>query len=467
MKRKAIALCLAMMIGLSVTACGEEETAKVHPVLVDAVQVSTGELVVNTEYIGTVEPQESVVVYPMVTGSVTKVNYKVGAKVTKGATLFEIDSTEADQELSSAEASYESIKKSTELAKKEAREKVQDAMLEEIEALEDAVDAAYDNWQDKKTAYNNDKNGLSTTERAKRKKEVTDAQTAYNNAKSELTSAKRALTEYKKSDSTVHKAEDAVYDAQVAVAEQDVSSAKTQLSYYQVKAPISGVVEAVSVTANGKASVDEAALIISNKANMEVVFFVTEEAASVLKVGDKVFVEKNEEYFEAAITEVGIKADDQKKLFEIKASLGDAEQFSTGTTVKVFADTGRSENTIKIPYDSLYFQGGETYVYCANDGIAEKRVVQTGLMNDEEVEILEGLSEADIVIATWSSQLKPGVAVEMNYVSENYGEETETPVEEVPEINPDELLDDMLDTTEENNAEDTKEAYEWGLPSMQ
>lgn len=162
---------------------------------------------------------------------------------------------------------------------------------------------------------------------------------------------------------------------------------------------------------NSLVSAGYAAYIISNKDNMEVTFKVTEAAARELSVGDGIEAERDGAYYAGTITEVGTMADSQTHLFTVKASLPGGKELSTGVSVKVTADTQRSSGVLKIPYDALYFQNGQSYLYCVQEGTAVKTEVTTGLMNDTEVEIIEGITEDSLVIISWSSQLKDGSSV--------------------------------------------------------
>ena len=73
MKNRVRALFLALTVGLSVAACGSKEKDKEVPtVTVSGILPAQGDVIVETAYIGTVEPQQSVTVFPMVSGNVTQ-----------------------------------------------------------------------------------------------------------------------------------------------------------------------------------------------------------------------------------------------------------------------------------------------------------------------------------------------------------------------------------------------------------
>ena len=63
-------------------------------------------MALDTDYIGTVSPEQQVYVTPLVSGTVTQVNYAVGDTVQEGDVLFKIDDEAAQLQVSSAKAAY-------------------------------------------------------------------------------------------------------------------------------------------------------------------------------------------------------------------------------------------------------------------------------------------------------------------------------------------------------------------------
>lgn len=537
MKKRVIAVILAVITGLSATACGSQKTTKeVNSVSVSGVFPEAGDVIVTNTYIGTVEPQESVTVYPMASGNVTEISATVGKEVKKGDVLFKMDSAAADQELADAEEVLEKAEKLAKQAKEDAEEleealkKVdqaeEKASLEvEVEALEKKVagykkdyEDANDDYEDLNKEYSNkqyksskgDKN-VWTKEQSDAKAEALalakklaeQAKSIYDTANTELIALKKELSSASKttsSSSTSKKTTSAsttsssktdsskdsdskdsekestsktetvstgntVYDQMVEDAQKAVDAAKAKQELYQVAAPIDGVIEAVFIGTNEKAFEDTGCMVISNKSNIEVTFQVAEAAALQLSVGEKVTVEKDGAMNEASITEISMVADEQTKLFYVKASLGAVTGFSTGTDVKVLAETKKAQNVLRIPYDALYFQGGTAYVYCADDDEAVRKEVQVGLMNDEYAQILDGLTEEDIVISTWSSQLKNGADIHLLFV---IGGNTVNPdTEDTTEDDVTETSGEPeLENTEPDDSENTEEEYRWQLPDL-
>ena len=251
---------------------------------------------------------------------------------------------------------------------------------------------------------------------------------------------------------------DATYAAQLQAASVGVDSAKMQLDFYTVKAPISGVVEAANVKKEDMAAAGNPAYIISNKDSMTVTFNVTEKAKNTMNVGDHVTVERNGETFDGTITEIGTMAGQQTKLFQVKATIpGAGDKLPNGVSVKVSATTEKEDGNTLVPFDALYFSGGDAYVYCVVDNKLVRTSVTVGLMDDDYAIIEEGLDTDSLVVSNWSSKLRNGADAEI--VSLN-GEAVASPEQKEDAAEEETTEDTSADAATENEETDNSASDE-------
>ncbi|MFR8339690.1 MAG: efflux RND transporter periplasmic adaptor subunit [Eisenbergiella massiliensis] len=183
---------------------------------------------------------------------------------------------------------------------------------------------------------------------------------------------------------------------QIASSDVGIQSAMMQLENYTLTAPISGVIEQKNVDEFGMVSAGNPVYVISNKDSMTVTFYVSEAVKNQLTAGETITLERNGETFTAGITQIGQSVDSRTGLFEIKAATENT-QLSNGVTVKITADTYRTNDALLLPYDAVYYEAEQAYVYCVEDGIAVKTPVETGLYNEDKIEITGGLAADSIV----------------------------------------------------------------------
>ena len=65
-------------------------------------------------------------------------------------------------------------------------------------------------------------------------------------------------------------------------------------------------------------------------------------------------------------------------------------------------------NSLSVPDTSVMVEGDKSYVYKINDeNIANKTEVKTGLRSNENIEIISGLAEGDIIVAEGLKKVRP------------------------------------------------------------
>lgn len=207
------------------------------------------------------------------------------------------------------------------------------------------------------------------------------------------------------------------YTNAVKSAQIQYNSAKTsydqQVSYSSVTAPISGKVESCSAEVYDRVNMNGELCVISGEGEKKVTFYVTQRMLENMKAGDTMTVVKSGNTYEAVIDEISTMVDDATGLFKIEAQLADAENAATGSTVKLCVTTGKAENVMTIPVDAVYYSGGKAYVYVYEDGKAKKVSIEVGINDDDNVEVTGGLSEGDLVVSTWSSNLYEGADIQL------------------------------------------------------
>lgn len=436
-------LGLALSAGLLLAGCGStaQEQETLSAVLVDAQAAGRGTLVLSNQFMGTVSPEESVYIIPMAQGTVTETFFDVGDEVQAGDVLFKIDDSGAKLQLQQAKLTYTNAQQQADSA---LTTQQQSANLQ----LDANIKTAEAQYMAAQVAWKNTKDSLDDLE-----KQVDKARKAYNQAKKEpgateesLAGLKQALKTLESSYSQLeiqYNQVEAQYEAatvgfesakeardltqgaalndtkeqlntSLQLAKVAVDSAELALSYYSVTTPISGKVISKNVTVNGMATASSPAYIIAGEDTMLVTFQVSESIMNTLEKGQKITVERNGAEFDGVITEVGNAVNAQTGLFQIKAAIhADGQQLPSGVSVKITSDTYTADNEIIIPYDAVYYETDGSYVYVAKDGMAVKTYVTTGIFDENSIEIVDGISDGDLVITTWSPRLIDGVEVDV------------------------------------------------------
>ena len=286
-----------------------------------------------------------------------------------------------------------------------------------MEGLSAEVSTARNNMNSANSAISSVESGISSLETQKDSINNSKRSTAlsYDQAVRGKEIAQKNLDYYNNytAPGTIATSEAALRQAQVGV-----DSAKLQLDYTRITAPVSGTIESITVEKYGMAQAGNPVVVITNKDNMVVNFGVSERIMKTLKEGQTVTVERNGAVYSGTISEIPLNMDMQSGLFVIKAVVhaGGGELIS-GTSVKVTTDTDQVKQALTIPVDAVYYDSSDAYVYTVESGVVRKTPVETGIFDDEKIEIISGLSVESVVVTSWSSELRDGLGVSANCIN--------------------------------------------------
>lgn len=306
------------------------------------------------------------------------------------------------------ESQYENAKTVISLAKKmKSAGLTEDALTKEgMTRLAESVAKAQSGYQSAAAAE-----AQLEAQRKAYQQGVESAQEGLGTLKDNLDTAKQSA---ELSKGQARNEQNAVLDAQLNAAGVGVKSAQMQLDLYTITSPISGTVEAVNVSEHGFATTGSPAYIISNKNSMTTTFSVSEGIRNTFVVGQKITADKNGTQYEGTITEISPMVNPQTGLFTIKANVSaTGEELLTGTKIKIRTDTYKETDTLIIPYDAVYYDNGQAYVYAIADGCAKRINVETGLFDATRIAITSGITADTQIITTWSAGLKEGARIEV------------------------------------------------------
>ena len=181
-----------------------------------------------------------------------------------------------------------------------------------------------------------------------------------------------------------------------------------QVEFSSITATIAGKIESSSMEVHGMASSASPLCVIAGEGAKSVSFSVTEAVLDQVHVGEQIKIEKNGSDYVGTVTEVNTMVDAATGLFKVKATVEDNGSLISGSSVKLYITSDKAENVMTIPVDAVYYSNGEPYVYTYDNGTVHKVTVETGISDDEKMQILSGLSADNEVITTWDPELYEG-----------------------------------------------------------
>jgi RND family efflux transporter MFP subunit len=236
------------------------------------------------------------------------------------------------------------------------------------------------------------------------------AQITLNDANNALARTRALFDSGVVSQQTLEQAQSGAKNAQLAY-DASKNQYDLQVGYTTVTAPISGIVESRNVNENDHLEMSSLVCIISAVDQYQVNFGITEKTLQNLSVGSSIKVEKNGIEYDGQVTEIGSMVNTATGLYDAKAAVPEAKGLTTGTRVKLTVVMEQAADVMTIPVDAVNYNNGVAFVYCNNNGVAEKIEIEAGIYDSERMEIKSGLTEDSQVITSWSNELVNGAEV--------------------------------------------------------
>ena len=387
LRKLAIGIFVLAFILLIGTFTGLIKTEK--SVEIEAEKVLRRNIIETVSASGKIQPEVEVKISPDVSGEIVELLIKEGDIVQKGELLLKIKPDIYKSVLERSMASVNTAKANLSKSK---------AQLAENEA----------NFNRNKRLYNQQAISLS---------EFQQIEVSYKVAKLNVEGSEYA----------------------VISAEASLNEAEENLDKTSIYAPVEGSISMLNielgerVVGTGQMSGTEMMRLADLNA-MEVAVEVNENDIIRVHLGDTSIIEVDAflgEQFTGIVSEIansanvsGISAD-QVTNFEVKIRILDNAKFRPGMTATVEIQTRLAKNTISVPIQAVTTRkdtlenSNNKKVECVfkfENKIAKFTKVKTGIQNDKFIEILQGLSDSDLVItgpySLISKNLRDGTKVE-------------------------------------------------------
>ncbi len=440
MKRRRIiigGIVLIVLIVVGIVVWQNQQAQTTTAASVQTTTVRRGSLAATVGAAGNISAPSQVAVAFQTSGVVAQVNVAVGDTVKKDKVLLELDLTDlnlalktAQTNLTSAQASFDQTKADLNFALRNAQ-----SSLTSSKANLDAASAK----------NNQNPNSLTVAKAALDKATVTlqQAQGNYNKIawrpdvgmsaeatalQSATIDYQTALANYKITEATINdsalKAAQAQYasdqvaleqaqknldtkmrvaQAQLDDAQVSLDQAKRNLDKAKIIAPFDGMVAAVNYSV-GDSTGSTAAVTVVDPSNLQIKVTIAEVDMAKVKVGNTAQVTLDAlpgATYNAKVTAISPSGTVTQGVvnYPVILVLTDADRaIKPGMTANLTIEVERRDNVLLIPTRAVRTQGNQKIVTVQSQGQLSQMRVTTGLSNDTSVEITSGLQEGDVVV---------------------------------------------------------------------
>ena len=378
---------------LLTTSCSKDKGDKEPTVAVQVVPVekTTIQHVIKTEAI--LFPRQQAAIVSKISAPVQKFLIKRGSPVHQGqllAVLENRDLSAAAQDtqgtFSQAQATYETT---TAAGVPEEMQKAE-ADTQQAQKVLDAQEKVY---QSRQQLY--EQGALPRKELDQSGVEVTQARNQYSIAKRHLDTL-QAIGKQQELKAAA---------GQLESAKGKYLGAAAQLSYSEIRSPIDGVVTDRPLYPGEMAAAGTAIVTVMDVSAVIAKAHIPQADAALLKVGDKgtITVPGFDNPVEGKITVVSPALDPNSTTVEVwLEAKNPKQQLKPGTSVQLSLTAKTVKDALVVPAASVITaaDGSSAVMIAGSDGKAHQKTVKLGIRQDDDVQILEGVSDGDKVVST-------------------------------------------------------------------
>jgi len=425
----SLGLALLASAGL-LTGCGAKSATTVNvnsaaqPTIVDVTTTQAAVKPIPTyfEATGNLASDEATDVAPNVAGKILEVNFDVGSFVQKGSVLVRLDPRDAQIRLEQAQAQVEQQRRAVETAQANA---VQARARLGLNAGEKF---SVDNFPQVRSVRANLDVAEKELTRAQRLLESGDlSRSVYDQRRSQRDALAAQLADARSAAAVAAQAVETA-DTQVAGARAAIATAQTQVDQARkaitdtaILAPISGYVsdrvadpgEYISPSApNTKICT------IVRTSPLRLRIDVPEASIGKVSVGQGISLQTSaypDRSFAGTVARVLPSLNPTARTLTVEAEVQNGDGLlKPGQFATVRITQSQPENAVMIPASAVKAEGDSNKVYVVKDGVAHERLVQTGLLEGDTIQIKSGLQEGELIATSNLGQLYDGIMVRVS-----------------------------------------------------
>jgi len=365
------------------------------PPLVPALEVTRGPLVQTVVATGRVRADTRVRLGSQLTGTVTRVHVREGDTVHTGEVLVELDPAEQAAAVSQARANLVQARANLQQVR-EVRRPVTAATLRQTEAILQKAQADY---------------GRITTLRdggAASEEQVEAARQTLETARSQrdIARAQAAATDTAGADLRI--AEAAVASAQAAL-----EATEARLQYARIASPGNGVVLTRAVEPGDAVQPGRVLMELALTAPIMLSVVPDEKNLARLAVGQTALASADafpQDRFPATVRYVSPVVDPAQGTVEVRLTVDSVPAYlRPDMTVSVNIEVARRAEALVVPLDAVHDAlSGSPWVLLIRDRSVVRQPVRLGAQGTESAEVLDGLSEGDLVVPVSARSVAEG-----------------------------------------------------------
>ena len=382
------------------------------------------------EATGTLASDAQTDVAPTVGGKVTAVNFDIGSYVQKGAVLVQLDNRDAQIRLEQTQAQTAQLQQNVIQAQsnvQQAETNVQQVraqlgltegtnfdvnQIAEVKTAKAALDLAEKEYTRNERLL--ESGDVARTVFDQRKSQVEQARAQYQSA---INTANQRFAAIKTAEAQVRTAQAAVKSAQAGVdaARTQESSARKSIGDAVILAPISGYISERTADLGEFISTNNKVATIVRTSVLRLNIDIPEQAIGQIKNGQSISLQTTaypDKNFAGTIVRTAPNLNATSRTLTVEAEVDNSGGLlKPGQFATVRIAQSEAKPTVMIPASAVKTEGDANSVFVVKDGRAEQRTVTLGVLENDKIEVKQGVQENEAVVTGNLNQVFDGVQV--------------------------------------------------------
>jgi len=381
------AACLIALAGCSKKA--EKEAEPVVPVQVTEVKLDSIRRIVTSDAV--LYPRNQASVVPKISAPVKKIHVNRGDHVTEGQLLAVLENRDLTAAAMESKGMYEQAEASYKVTSGASVPEELTKSKADVQTAKQTLDAAQKVLESRQKLY---------TDGALARRQVDEAQVAYTQARGQYETAQEHLNSLQKV-SQQEQIKGAA--AQAAAAKAHYQGAEAQLSYSEIRSPITGVITDRAVYEGEIAAAGSPLFTVMDVSTVVARANIPQSQAAFLKVGDTATVTQtdNSEEVPGKVIVVSPAVDPNSTTVQVWVEMDNPrERLKPGATVHVAIVAATLKNVVVVPTAAVLpsAEGDTVVMVVGTDSVAHEHKVEVGVREPDKVQIVSGVKPGEEVV---------------------------------------------------------------------
>jgi membrane fusion protein (multidrug efflux system) len=190
-------------------------------------------------------------------------------------------------------------------------------------------------------------------------------------------------------------------------------AARLQLDYTHVRAPFDGVITVRNIELGQRVNVNQSLFVVADFDPLRAKIYVPEKDIGRIYEGQRAKITIEAEPgsgFSGIVKMISPVVDPSSGTSKVTIDIEDARgKLKPGMFASVFITTETHDDALIIPKKALILESDLDQVYIYKDGNAHKVNLKVGFTSGEDLEVLSGLDEGDLVVIAGQDGLREGL----------------------------------------------------------